>query len=307
VQVPLAVAAVTVVLRVATLPFRAASQEHRLRNGLSEQRWADWVRDVLVSTVVSTVSTAVVLVLLVGFARRWRTAWVPAAAVVLGGLVVVGSLAYPVVVEPLFNRFTPLQDGPLRSAVMEVAEREGVAVDEVLVADASRRTTTLNAYVSGIGGTRRVVLYDTLVESVPQDQTLAVVAHELAHARHHDVVTGTVLAALGVGLGVALLALVLGRERIRTVSAVPLVLALVAVGALVASPVENGISRRIETRADVDALKATGDPVAFREVQTMLALRSLADPTPPRWSHYWWGSHPTVLERLALAEARRPD
>jgi STE24 endopeptidase len=228
---------------------------------------------------------------------------VPVAALVLGGLVVVGSLAYPVAVEPLFNRFAPLEDGPLRSAVLEVADREGVALDEVLVADASRRTTTLNAYVSGIGGTRRVVLYDTLVESVPPDQTLAVVAHELAHAKHRDVVTGTVLGALGAAFGVALLALAVGRERMREAAAVPLVMALLAVGAQVASPVENGISRRIETRADVDALKATGDPVAFSEVQRMLALRSLADPTPPELPHWWWGSHPTVLERWALAQS----
>jgi STE24 endopeptidase len=243
----------------------------------------------------------------VGLARRWRTAWVPVAAAAVGGLVVLGSLAYPVVVEPLFNRFEPLPDSSLRTAVLEVAAREGVRIDEVLVADASRRTTTLNAYVSGIGGTRRVVLYDTLVESVPQDQALAVVAHELAHARHHDVVVGTVLGALGTAFGVAVLGMLVGRERMRGVTAVPLVMALLTLGAQVASPVENGISRRIETRADVDALKATGDPVAFSEVQKMLASRSLADPTPPAWSHWWWGSHPTVLERLALARGHEGE
>lgn len=305
VQVALAVAAVTVLLRLATLPFGAAAQEHRLRNGLSGQPWSGWARDVLTATAVSAATTALLLVLLVGLARRWRTAWVPVAAVTCGGLVLVGSLAYPVVVEPLFNDFAPLEQGALRSAVLEVAEREGVSVDDVLVADASRRTTTLNAYVSGIGGTRRVVLYDTLVESVPQDQTMAVVAHELAHARHHDVVVGTVLGAFGAAFAVAVLGLLVGRERMREAAAVPLVMALFAVGSQLASPVENGISRRIETRADVDALKATGDPVAFSEVQKMLALRSLADPTPPAWSQLWWGSHPTVLERLALASGVR--
>ena len=304
VQVALAVAAVTALLRLATLPFGVAAQEHRLRNGLSGQPWAGWARDVLTSTAVTTGTTALLLVLLVGLARRWRTAWVPVAAAALGGLVVVASLAYPVVVEPLFNEFAPLEEGALRSAVLEVAEREGVSVDDVLVADASRRTTTLNAYVSGIGGTRRVVLYDTLVDSVPQDQTMAVVAHELAHARHQDVVVGTVLGALGAAFSVAVLGLLVGRERMREAAVVPLVMALFTVGSQLASPVENGISRRIETRADVEALKATGDPVAFREVQRMLALRSLADPTPPAWSHWWWGSHPTVLERLALVSER---
>ncbi len=82
---------------------------------------------------------------------------------------------------------------------------------------------------------------------------------------------------------------------------VPLVVALVDVGSLLASPVQNGISRRIETRADVDALKATGDPVAFEAMQLMLARRSLSDPTPPALSQWWFGSHPTTLERVALA------
>ena len=83
---------------------------------------------------------------------------------------------------------------------------------------------------------------------------------------------------------------------------VPLLLALVAVATLMTSPVQNGISRRIETRADVDALRATDDPEAFIEVQKELARRSLADPTPPAWSQFWFGSHPTGLMRIALAQ-----
>jgi STE24 endopeptidase len=79
-------------------------------------------------------------------------------------------------------------------------------------------------------------------------------------------------------------------------------LALVAVAGLLAAPVQNGISRRIETRADVDALRATDDPAAFVEMQVELARRSLADPTPPAWSAFWFGSHPTTLTRIALAE-----
>lgn len=305
VQVPLAALVVTAAPRVLTLPFSAAAHQHRLTNGLSRQPWAGWARDVAVSLLVSAAVTGLALLLVVALARRWRRAWPVVGASLVGALVVLGSLVYPVLVEPLFNRFTALEPGPLHTAVTEVAERQGVDVEEVLVADASRRTTTLNAYVSGIGGTRRVVLYDTLVESVPQEQTLAVVAHELAHARHQDVVVGTLLGALGAALGVGLLGLLVPADRLRGAAVVPLLMALVAFGTQVASPVENGISRRIETRADVDALKATGDPVAFGEVQRSLALRSLADPTPPALAHWWWGSHPTVLERLALAAAER--
>ena len=182
-------------------------------------------------------------------------------------------------------------------------------VDDVLVADASRRTTTLNAYVSGFGGTRRVVVYDNLVDDVPQDQALSVVAHELAHAKHDDVLIGSLLGAAGAVFGVGLLGAAWSARvgagpgvAMRDPRVVPLVLALLALGTLLASPVQNAISRQIETRADVDALEATGDPEAFVAVQRQLALRSLADPTPPAWSQFWFGSHPTGLTRIAIAQ-----
>ena len=186
-------------------------------------------------------------------------------------------------------------------------------IDDVLVADASRRTTTLNAYVSGFGSTRRVVLYDNLVEDVPQDQVLSVVAHELAHAKHDDVLTGSLLGVAGAVFGVGLLGLVVGAVgprrgvAMRDPAVVPLVLALLAIGTLLASPIQNTISRQIETRADVDALEATGDSDAFVAVQRQLMVRSLADPTPPAWSQFWFGSHPTGLTRIAIAQQLGQD
>jgi STE24 endopeptidase len=223
----------------------------------------------------------------------------------LAGFVVVGSLVYPVLVEPLFNSFTPLPDGPLRTEILGLADEEGVAVDDVLVADASRRTTTINAYVSGFGSTRRVVVYDNLVDGLDRQETLSVVAHELAHAKHQDVLVGTALGAAGAALGDGLLGLLLPARRgggVADPRHVPRVLALVALAAVLAAPVQNGISRRIETRADVDALRVTEDPGAFVALQQELARRSAADLTPPAWSQWWFGSHPTTMLRIAEAE-----
>ena len=207
-------------------------------------------------------------------------------------------------VEPLFNHFEPLPDGPLRSQVLALADEEGVQVDDVLVADASRRTTTLNAYVSGFGSSRRVVVYDNLVDDADDREILSVVAHELGHARHDDVLTGSLLGAAGALLGVGLLGLLVGR--VADPRQVPRVLALAAIAVFLASPVQNGISRRIETRADVASLRTTHDPEAFIEVQKELALTSLADPTPYAITQFWFGSHPTTLQRIALAERFRP-
>ena len=308
VRVVLVVGALEVIGRLATLPFAIAYRRLQLDAGLSTSSWPAWAFDLVKGEVVDVVVTSLAVLSLVGIARRWPRAWPAIAGGVLALFVVAGSFAYPLVIEPLFNSFMPLEEGPLRTQILELADREDVEVDEVLVADASRRTTTLNAYVSGFGGTRRVVVYDTLVEDLSDQQALSVVAHELAHARNDDVLVGTSLGAAGALLGVGLLGLLAGvaqrrgRPGVGEVAAVPMILALAALAAVLASPVQNGISRQIETRADVDALRATNAPQPFVALQRRLAIKSLADPTPPAWSQWWFGSHPTVLERIAIAQ-----
>ena len=312
VRVVLGVLLTTVAVRVVTLPLAAVGQARRRDVGLSTQGWLGWARDVATNLLVGVVVTSLVVLVLVACARRWSRAWPVVAGGTLAAAVLLGSFVYPVVVEPLFNSFTPLPQGELRTQVLALADREGVPVNDVLVADASRRTTTLNAYVSGFGSTRRVVLYDTLVDDLPEDEALSVVAHELAHAKHRDVLVGSALGAAGAVAGVGLLGLVLSSGFVRRrlgvtlaagALAVPLLIALVDLGSLMASPVQNGISRRIETRADLDALRVTRDPDAFVDMQRMLARRSLSDPTPPRLSQWWFGSHPTTLERVGLARS----
>jgi STE24 endopeptidase len=256
--------------------------------------------------VLSIVISFLLVAVLIGCARRWRRAWPAVAGGVLGCLVMLGSFVYPVLVEPAFNHFTPLPAGQLRSQIFHLADVEHVHLDDVLVADASRRTTTLNAYVSGFGSTRRVVLYDNVLHDLPRDQILSIVAHELGHAHHNDVLTGSFLAALGTMAGIGLLGLAVSFVRrrpgaLRDPSVVPLVLALVAIGMFLSSPIDNGLSRLVETRADVASLEATRDPTAFIAMQRQLDLHSLSD-TPVSWSQFWFGSHPTTLERIAIAK-----
>lgn len=302
-QVVVTVAGLALAGRLVTLSFAVLLRRRVLDYGLSHQAWGDYAVDLAKGLAVDVVVTSIALVVLVGVARRWSRAWPAVAGLLLAGLVMLGSFAYPLLVEPLFNTFAPLPDGELRTQIFELADREGVPIDDVLVADASRRTTTLNAYVSGLGSSRRVVVYDNLVNpssGVDDREALSVIAHELGHARHDDVLTGSLLGAAGVLLGVGLLGLLGGG--VADPRRLPRVLALVAVATVLASPVQNSISRRIETRADVDALRATDDPDAFVEVQKELARKSLADPTPPAWSQFWFGSHPTGLMRIALAQ-----
>jgi STE24 endopeptidase len=269
VRVVVLVAGLTLVGVLVTLPFGVALRRLGLQEGLVAGTWTDWGVDQAKGYVVTVVGTSIAVVALVGCMRRLPRLWPAVAGLAAAILVVLGSFAYPLVVEPVFNTFESLPEGPLRSQVLALADAEGVPVDDVLVADASRRTTTLNAYVSGFGNSRRVVLYDNLVSSTPTDETLSVVAHELAHAKYDDVLTGTLLGAAGAALGVGLLGFLLvvpRRERAGErsqdgpdqVSVVPRVLALVAIATFLVAPVQNGVSRAIETRADQTVLQRIG-------------------------------------------------
>ncbi|QNN54753.1 M48 family metallopeptidase [Nocardioides mesophilus] len=305
----LAVGAVLLIGRLVTLPLSLLLRRLGLEYGLTDQAFTGWLRDLTVSFLVSWVATSILVLLMIFFARWRPRTWFVWAGGTAAVVAVAGSFLYPIVVEPLFNNFTSMPDGPLRTSILRLAETEGVRVSDVLVADASRRTTTLNAYVSGFGSTRRVVVYDTLLQAMTPAEARVVIAHELAHAKHDDVLVGTLMGALGAIAGVAVLALLLDSRRLQERSgsagtadprSIPLVLALAAVGSLLSSPAVNAVSRSIEIRADRDSLAATGADAAFIDMQRQLSLRALHDPTPPAWSQWLFGSHPTVLERAGL-------
>ncbi len=227
-------------------------------------------------------------------------------------LVFVLSFLVPIVFEPIFNSFRPLEQGELRGTLMELAGRSGVRVRDVLVSDASKRTTADNAYVSGFGKTRRIVLWDTTIEHCDTAEIASVAAHELGHAKRQDVLTGTALAALGAIASVAVLAWALGREPLRSAAnvagaqdprAIGLVMAVATVLGVVGGPMFNAYSRRIERRADQFSLDLTGDPVAMVATWRRLGVRNIADLDPHPLSVALFATHPPIPARLAHARA----
>jgi STE24 endopeptidase len=313
-RVVLAVVAVLAVRAGVGLPFSVRAYRQDARAGLATQRLGGFLRDWAKARAVGLVLVGLPVTALV-LGARWRPpGWPLVAAVAAVLLVLALAVAGPVLIEPLFNRFRPLEPGPLRARLLELAAAMGVPVRDVLVADASRRTTRVNAYVSGLGRTRRVVVYDTLLASAGSagaaDEVALVAAHELAHVRHRDVLMGTLgsaaLAAVSVLAVVALFDLG-GVRRAFAVTglgdplAVPGLLLLAALGGLLAAPVASAISRWAEARADWVALEVTRDPVTAVAVERRLALENRADLRPNRLLVALFASHPVTMARIAQA------
>ena len=328
-----AAAVLVTVPALVTLPLSVGASSVLRDAGLTVQPWPAEALDRAQALVVTAVPAAVVAAVVVALARRRPRAWWVPTAVVTAALVGLGSLAYPVVVEPLFSSSRPLPDGPLRDDLLTLAERAGAPVAEVEVSDASTRTTTLNASVAGLGPTRRLVVRDTLLEGVPEAEVRAVVAHELAHVAADDVAVGTALGAGAAAAAVCLLAAALRwRPLLRRAGlaaggstsgagagprggtteaaadprAVALVLALVAAGQLLAAPATAAASRGVEARADATAVRLVGatDVIALHR---RLAVANVADVTPPALLQRWFGTHPTAPERIAAARAQAAD
>ncbi|MBV9098363.1 MAG: M48 family metallopeptidase [Frankiaceae bacterium] len=300
VQVVVATVGVTLVTTLVSLPVAAREEVILRRFGLSTQSWGGWWSDVGRGYVVGLVPTLVVLLAVMGLARRFPRRWWAAAAGVGAALVIGGSFVYPLVVEPVFNKFHSLPAGQLRTDILAMAARDHQPLDDILVSDASRRTTAENAHVSGFGASKRLVLDDTLLAKDTPREILVVAAHELGHAKHDDVLTGTVEGALAVAAAMCALFLLAG-DRVARARSVPLLLAAYAVVGFAVSPLTNLLSRHIEARADAHALALTHDPQTFIDAQRGLAVSGLDDLCPSTLLYVLFFDHPSAPERIAMA------
>ena len=270
--------------------------------GFSTQSRGGWLLDAVKGGAIAILLTAAFWTGLVGLARSLPSAWPVVAAAALALAVGFLSFVAPVVLEPVFNRFQPLADERLAAELHGLAERAGVPVRDVLVADASRRTTKVNAYVSGLGKTRRVVVYDTLLEAADDGELKLIVAHELGHRRERHVVKLTLGAMAAAAIWVVLLWALLGA-RIASPRELPLVL-LVSIGLrLVAAAPVAALFRSWERVADRYSLELTRDLPAFERAHMSLARKNLGDLAPPRLAYLLLFTHPTAPERLALGRA----
>ena len=291
----------------ATLPIGLAGHWWRRRHGLSEQGYPAWLGDEAIALAVVAVLVAIAAVGAVFLAGRLGRRWWIAGGLGLSACALLFVLLQPLVVQPLSSDFRPVGDRHLAAEIGVLGERLGVTVEAVEVADASRRTTAANAYVAGIGPTRRVVLYDTLFDgSFTRGEILAISAHELAHVARRHLLKGVAWFALIAVPGLFVVAALAERKApggLRDPALVPLGLLLASCIFLATLPLQNAVSRRYEVEADWLALQATQNPETSIRLDRTLALSGLVDPTPPAWSRILLGTHPTVLQRIGAAKA----
>ena len=279
--------------------------------GFSTQDLPGFAADRAKAFALGLVLSGAALLGLVGSARLLPRFWPLAAGPAGAAMVLALGFLAPLVVEPLFNRFAPLQDAELAAELQALADRAQVPINEVLVADASRRTRKANAYVSGLGRTRRLVLYDTLLARATPPEIGLVLAHELGHRRHQHLLKGALLGMVGIAGFVLFLWTLLRWPDLRTAigapggaadpRVVPFVLLLATTLQIPGAPLGAALSRRWERQADRFSLELTHDLATFEATHRSLATANLSDLDPPRPVYLAFFTHPTPVERIEAA------
>ena len=313
----LAAAALAAIVALATLPLsfvRGYVVAHDW--GLSTQDVGGWLTDQGRSLLVTGATLSVGAVAFYG-AVRWRPgSWWLWGWGAFTLLTVTLAYLYPVIIAPLFFNFTTLEDRELTREIKAMAAEAGIEVDRVLVADASRRTTSENAYMAGFGATRQVVVYDTLLEAGTSAETRFIVAHELGHQRGNHVLKNVALSSLALLGSFALLAWIAaggmpwswaGAQGVGDLRGLPLLAAFALVAGLVLLPAENLVSRTFEREADETARELTDDAQTAIRTFRRLAFANLADLDPPALAVWTLYTHPPITERIELFVAPTGD
>lgn len=290
------------VLAIIRLPFTFFSGYYWQQVwGFSTQSLTFWWVDLLKESMLDLILTSVGVYFLFFTFRTWPRTWWIICSIFFSLWLVIQSLLWPILIAPMFNNFQPIENPEMISLVNELADKADLAIDEMLVMDASKRTTKANAYFAGVGETKRIVLYDNLLNQYRLEEIKAVIAHEMAHWQKGHIARGLFLGVLGSFLVWGGAYLVLRPEMSRR-HIPPLVWAVFLLFILqvnfVSAPLQNSISRQMEIEADQTAVFLTGESSAAIQLQINLALRNRSDLSPPGFIEWFSYTHPSVLTRI---------
>ena len=304
----------TTVTALLSLPLDAYGGYFReKRFGFARQTLLQWLGDWSKGVGIAIVLGGLFAVALYAVIRRFRRTWWLIGAAVAMAFTIFAVAVEPVFIAPLFNRFTPLPGGPLKTRLLDLAHAEGIPARDVYEVDASRQSEHTNAYVAGLLGTERIVIYDTLLKSQTPREIVAVMGHEMGHYVLHHVAKGLAFGGALILLGAWLVRRFYPRiaERqsgrwgigpIEDPAGLPLVLLIVSVYSFLAAPAVNAFSRWEEHQADAFSLDVVRDPDALAAGFAKFNTHDLSEYDPPRIIELWFYTHPSLEHRIRFCE-----
>jgi STE24 endopeptidase len=319
------IAAVFLLLWAWSLPLSLYRRHLALQYGLSIQPWMSWLIDWIQAGLIAGVPSALVVLAFYALARRTRTWWAYAWALA-AAVMSIAAYLMPVFIDPLFFRFTPLMNTrpDLALKLEAVAKRAGFHIppERIFEMDASRKTPAVNAYMTGFGSTKRIVVWDTALGALTPPQIQTVFAHELGHYALHHIPLSLAVSAGSLLIGFWLLDWLMRRlvrrsgprwdiQSLDDYASLPLALLLALIGGFLAEPLANSYSRWQERQADIYELETMHALVAdagrnSAETDQVMAEIDLEDPAPDPFIRFWLFSHPPAAERMIFAQEYDP-
>lgn len=281
--------------------------EHQF--ALSNQTFPQWLADDIKKSLINFVVFIIVLEVVYMFLKNFPDTWWIGAGAFWLFLTLVLARITPNILIPLFYKYSPVEDQNLRESVLKLFKESRIKIKDAYLINFSSKTKKANAFICGLGQSRRVVLSDTLVSRFSVAEIETVIAHEIGHYKHHDILKLTVMHSAVVFLGFYLIDLFLkgairsfGIDRIDDIAFFPVVALAMTVFGFLIMPLLNGFSRSLEVAADAFSLKLTGKPADFISMIRKLGEMNLADFEPNRWIEFFFYSHPSIAKRITFAE-----
>ena len=302
---------ISVMQALITLPLGFYSGYHiEHRYALSNQslvRWAwERLKGILVSLPLAVAVLALLYYCLTTYGIWW---WLPVSTALTLLSVVLTRLA-PILIMPLFYKFTPIQNGSLKERIVRLCSETGLRIEGIFSFNLSKNTKKANAGFTGIGKSKRIILGDTLLQDFSEEEIETVFAHELGHYKHRHIIIGILIGIVSTFLGLFITAQLyewsltsFGFTAITDFEALPILAVWLSVFGLVTSPIGNVISRRHEREADAYAVQKTGNKSAFISALQKLAAMNLADPEPHPIVEFLFYSHPSIARRIRAVES----
>ncbi len=298
------------------LPISISGHLVERHYGFSNESWLLYSRNEFINWLLNLSK----IVLIWGSYRIYSkcgASWWKWVFVVLIPIQFAAIVLSPILIAPIFYRFTPLQNGTLRLRIEQLAQRAGIPHSTILVENTSVRSNHVNAYVTGLGPSARIVIDDNALRLLPQEQILAMVGHEMGHYVEHHIWILFISNVIGSGFLLWLLARLIpwldvlakqkmGLTSILDIRALPLLLTALFVLMQLQMPVANAESRMLEHRADAFGLRLTHLNVPMAQLFVGFAERDYADPNPPAILQWWYGTHPTLDSRIKFALSYHP-